>query len=174
MLFESLLYQYRVFRFHTTEGHFTHKTEGPCPLHSKILVGRKGWDRPSSLHIRRWRSKSPKKLSWMKSLHGFLHGRLWIMWHGLLKFASDPPSRGRPSANCNGSCHSQGLSQLHGHGPWLVCEMSLMRCIHLYADPTVWLVTTFLLAGGWQARDSWCLRKLIYQQSENTSNYFIV
>ena len=38
----------------------------------------KGQTRPSSLHTRRWRRKGPKKTSCIKSLHGVLHGRLWI------------------------------------------------------------------------------------------------
>ena len=42
----------------------------------KALIGRKDWDRPSSLHTRRWRPKDPKILSWMQSLHGFLNDKL--------------------------------------------------------------------------------------------------
>ena len=33
------------------------------------------------LHTRRWRPKGPKKITWMKSLHGVLHGGLWIRFH---------------------------------------------------------------------------------------------
>ena len=44
----------------------------------RALIGRKGEDRPSSLHTQRWRPKGPKKTSWMESLHGVLHGGLWI------------------------------------------------------------------------------------------------
>ena len=40
----------------------------------RALIGRKGGDRPSSLHTRRWRPRGPKKSLWMKSLHGVLHG----------------------------------------------------------------------------------------------------
>jgi hypothetical protein len=60
----------------------------------RALIGRKDGDCPSSLHTRRWRPKGPKKNLWMKSLHGVLHGGLWIRVHGLLKFASGPPPRG--------------------------------------------------------------------------------
>jgi len=49
----------------------------------RALIGRKGGDHPSSFHTRRWRPKGPKKISWMKNLHGGLHGRLWIRVHGL-------------------------------------------------------------------------------------------
>ena len=65
----------------------------------RILIGRKGGDGPSSLHTRRWRPKGPKKSSWMKSLHGVLHGGLWIRFHGLPEFTSGLPPRGGPDAN---------------------------------------------------------------------------
>jgi len=65
----------------------------------RALIGRKGRDRPSSHHTRRWRSKGPKKSLWMKSLHGVLHGGLWIRVHGLPKFASGPPPRGGSDEN---------------------------------------------------------------------------
>ena len=60
----------------------------------RALIGWKGGDRPSSLHTRRWRPKGPKKVSWMISLHGVLHGGLWIRVHDLPEFASGPPPRG--------------------------------------------------------------------------------
>ena len=59
----------------------------------RVLIGRKGGDRPSSLHTRRWRPKSPKKTSHMKNLRGVLHGRLWIWFHGLLEFFVKPTSK---------------------------------------------------------------------------------
>ena len=66
------------------------KARDHCNL--RALIGRKGGNRPSSLHTRRWRSKGPKKTSWMKSLHG----GLWIRFHDLQKFS---PPRGGPDAN---------------------------------------------------------------------------
>ena len=51
-----------------SKAHFTHKTEGPWPLQCKSShCSWKGGDRPRSLHTCRWRSKGPKKTSWMKS-----------------------------------------------------------------------------------------------------------
>ena len=38
-------------------------------------------------------------LSSMGSLHGFMHGILWIILHGLPKFASSPSTRGMLDAN---------------------------------------------------------------------------
>ena len=35
---------------------------------------------------------------------------------------------------------SQGLSQLHGHGLWLVCEGSLKAALHLEAGSIWWYV----------------------------------
>ena len=68
------------------KGRFTHnlirlKARDQCNL--RVLIGRKGGDPPSSLHTRRWRPTGPKKTPWMKSLLGFLHGALWIRFHGL-------------------------------------------------------------------------------------------
>ena len=67
-------------------SHTSLKARDHCNL--RALIGWKGDDRPSSLHTQRWRSKGPKKNSWMESLHGVLHGRLWIRFHGLLDFSS--------------------------------------------------------------------------------------
>ena len=60
------------------------------PLHSKISHWLKRPRPPSSIHTRRWRLKGPWKLSWMKSLHGFLYSKLWIMF-----FSQALPLRGR-------------------------------------------------------------------------------
>ena len=62
------------------------KVHDHCNL--RALIGRKGGDRPSSLHTQRWRPKGPKKTSWIKSLHEVLHGGLWIRFHGLPEFSS--------------------------------------------------------------------------------------
>ena len=58
----------------------------------RVLIGWKGGDPQSSLDTRRWRPKHPKKSLWMKSVHAFLHGMLWIRMRGL-------PLRGRPKVN---------------------------------------------------------------------------
>jgi hypothetical protein len=97
----------------------------------RSLIGWKVWDRPYSLHTRRWRPKDPNKLSWMNSLHWMI----WIMFHDLLEFVScPPPSRWarhkfKHTMLAKELLHyldeSQGPSQLHGHYPWLVCEVAL-------------------------------------------------
>ena len=55
------------------------------------LIGWKGGD--YSLHRRRWRSKGPKNTYWMKSLHGVLHGGLWIRFHGSPGICIRPTSK---------------------------------------------------------------------------------
>ena len=82
-----------------SKGHFTHKTEAHDHGNLRALIGRKGEDRPSSLHTQRWKPKGPKKTSWMQSLHGVLRGGLWIRFHGLPRFSSGPPPIGGPDAN---------------------------------------------------------------------------
>ena len=57
----------------------------------RALIGWKGGDRPSSLHTRRSRPKGPKKSTWIKRLHGVLHGELWIKVHGLFFSYWCPP-----------------------------------------------------------------------------------
>jgi hypothetical protein len=43
--------------------------------------------------------EAPKKISWMKSLHGVLHSGLWIRFHVLPEFSLGPLPRGGPDAN---------------------------------------------------------------------------
>ena len=76
------------------KGHFNTRLKAHDHCNLRVLIGRKGGDCPSSLHTRRWRTKGPKKTSWMKSLHGVLHGILWIRLHGLLEFSWGLPPRG--------------------------------------------------------------------------------
>ena len=66
-------------------SHTRLKAHDHCNL--RALICQKGGDRPTSLHTQRWRPEGSKKTSWMKSLHGVLHGGgLWIRFHGLPKF----------------------------------------------------------------------------------------
>ena len=71
----------------------------PMTIAFQALIVRKDGDCPSSLQTQRWRHNGPKKTSWMKSLHGVLHGGLWIRFHGLPEFSSSPPPRGGRNAN---------------------------------------------------------------------------
>ena len=87
-------------QFHTSVRGATSHTRLKARDHFVLrsLIGQKGRNRPSSLHTRRWRSKCPKKLSWMKSLCGFLHGRLWFFFNSMSEFVLGPPPRGRHDA----------------------------------------------------------------------------
>ena len=91
-------------------SHTRMKAKDHCILRS--LIGQKGWDHPSLLHTRRWRPKGSWKLSQMKRLHGFLHGRLWIMFHDLLEFALSPPPRSRLTQIMVGRVRVKGFKQL--------------------------------------------------------------
>lgn len=45
-----------------------------------FMIGQKVGGGPSSIYIRSWRLKGPKKFEWMINLCGMK----WIMFHGLL------------------------------------------------------------------------------------------
>lgn len=59
-----------------------------------------------ALHLAR---PQPRALSWMKSLHGLLHGKLWIMFHSMLEVASHSPPRIGPNTNSRKPCQWYGL-----------------------------------------------------------------
>ena len=45
------------------------------------------------------RPKGSNNTSWMRSLHGVLHGGLWIRFHGVSEFLSGLPPKGGPDTN---------------------------------------------------------------------------
>ena len=51
------------------EGHFTHKTKSPWPLHSKISHWSKRWRSFELIDTRRWRSKGPNNSSRIKKIY---------------------------------------------------------------------------------------------------------
>ena len=51
----------------------------------------------------------PKKLSWMRSLRWLLHGKLYILFHDMPKFALGPPPRSRLDANFGRPCQWYNL-----------------------------------------------------------------
>ena len=82
-----------------TTSHMRLKAHDHCILRSRI--GRKGRDHASLLHSRKQRSKNPKK-----NLHGFLHDKVYLIFHGVLGFASNSPSQIKYDANSSRPCHS--------------------------------------------------------------------
>ena len=62
---------------------------------SSTLIGGKGGARPSSLHTTLEGAIEYVNARWMQSLHGFLHGINWIMFHGHLDYFQKPLLRGR-------------------------------------------------------------------------------
>ena len=98
--------------FNLTEGHFTHKTESPWPVHFK--------------HSHRWKKAKPVQVPltirlrdqwsmwmqrWMLSLHGILHGIQWIMSHGHSNYFQKPPLGGRPNTKLD----DHGTPNTHNH-----------------------------------------------------------
>ena len=64
------------------KGHFTHEAESPWPLHFKHSHCWKGGAGPSCFTLRLRDRRSKWMPRWMKSMHEFLHGIGWIMYHG--------------------------------------------------------------------------------------------
>ena len=104
-----------------------------CMIRS--LIGWKGRDRLSSFHIGRWRPTGPKKLSWMKSLHKFLHGILYIMFHDMLEFASCTFPRGRPNANFSKPCQ------------WMSCGWEMRALTITWSWPLSMCEVTLVVMG---------------------------
>ena len=64
---------------------------------SSTLIGGKGGAGPSSLHTMLEEPTEYVNARWMSSLHGFLHGIKWIVFHGHLDYFQKPPLGGRPN-----------------------------------------------------------------------------
>jgi hypothetical protein len=99
-------------KFHQSEGHFTHETESPWPLHFQHSHWWKRRTGPSSLlHTTLEEPTEYVNARW-KCLHGFLHGIEWIMFHGRLDWFQKPPRGGRP----NTKLEDHGTPKAHNHG----------------------------------------------------------
>ena len=64
---------------------------------SSALFGGKGKAGASSLHTTLEGPTEYVNARWMQSLHGFLHGIKWIMFHAHLDYFQKPPLEGRPN-----------------------------------------------------------------------------
>ena len=78
---------------------------------SSTLIGGKGGAGPSSLHTTLEGPTESVNARWMWSLHVFLHGVKWIMFHGHLDYFQNPLLRGRP----NPKPGDHGTSNVHNH-----------------------------------------------------------
>ena len=67
---------------------------------SSTLIGGKGGAGPSLLHITLEGPTEYVIARWMESIHGFLGGIGWIMFHGYLDYFQKPPLGGRLTQNC--------------------------------------------------------------------------
>jgi hypothetical protein len=97
-----------------------------CALRS--LVGWKGQDCSSSLHTRRWRPKSPKKSSRMKSLRGCIHVAL-VMFHDVPKFATCPLPSVKPYAYSNVPYRWYIMPWMRIKGPYNYMVTALGQCM---------------------------------------------
>jgi hypothetical protein len=64
---------------------------------SSTLIGGKVGAGPRSLHTTLEGPTEYVNARWLKSLHGFLHGLKWIMFHGHLDYFQKPLLGGRPN-----------------------------------------------------------------------------
>ena len=77
------------------QGHFTHETGSPWPLHFKHSRWWKGGAGLSSRHTPLEGPTEYVNARWMSSLRGFLHGIEWIVFHGHLDYFQKSPLGGR-------------------------------------------------------------------------------
>jgi hypothetical protein len=78
---------------------------------SSTLIGGKGRAGPSSLHTTLEGPTEYVNARCMWSLHGFLHGIEWIMFHGHLDDVQKPPLGGRPHTKMG----DHGIPKTHTH-----------------------------------------------------------
>ena len=81
---------------------------------SSTLIGGKGGTGPDSLHTALEGPMEYVNAWWMWSLHGFLHGIKWIMFHGHLDYFQKPPLGGRPNTKPG----DHGTPNAHNH--WFI------------------------------------------------------
>ena len=84
---------------------------------SSTLIGGNSGAGPSSLHTRLEGPTEYVNARWMWSLHGFLHGIKWIMFHDHLDYFQKPPLGGRPKTkpgdHCTPNYHNRWLILFH-------------------------------------------------------------
>jgi hypothetical protein len=68
------------------KSHFTHETESLWPLHFKHSHWWKRWSWSKFGSHYAWGANGVCDCKWMWSLHGFLQGIQWIMFHGHLDY----------------------------------------------------------------------------------------
>jgi hypothetical protein len=93
---------------------------------SSTLIGGKGGVGPSSLQTTLQRPTEYVNARWMQSLHGFLHGIEWIMFHGHSDYFQKPHIRSRPNTKPLEDHGTPNIHNLwfilsyHGWGPtWI-------------------------------------------------------
>ena len=85
----------------------------------KSFIGGKGRDRPTSLYSKACGPKWPRMFEWTNNWHGVVHTMHWILYCGLLDFASTSHQRG-------GSKTKPGENDtLKSHYPWFISTYHL-------------------------------------------------
>ena len=116
-------------------GHYT----------SSTLVGGKGGAGPTSLHTTLEGPTEYVNARWMGSLHGFLHGIKWIMFHGRLDHFTKPLLGGRSNIKLQGD---HGTLNAHNHWfilfyhVWGPTWIEIIRQNSIWLRAHIWLHTT--------------------------------
>ena len=139
------------------KGHFTHETESPWPLHFDHSHWWKRQSEPKFASHCAWGTNGVRECKMDVSLHGFLHGIEWIMFHGHLDDFQKPPLGGRPNPKTGDpstpNAHNRGFSLFyHGWGPtWMEIHWNsiwLRVRSHMTSHDTCRSVTTLHDVGG--------------------------
>jgi hypothetical protein len=128
----SLSHVYQVAR---VWGPLTHETESPWPLHFKHSHWWKRQSHSKFASHYAWGTKGIYMWNarWMWSLHGFLYGIEWIMFHGHLHCFQKPLLGGRPNTKpadhgTLNAYHRWFILLYHVWGPaWINIDWNIIR-----------------------------------------------
>ena len=114
----------------------SHETESPWPFTLSALIGGKGGAGPSSLHTTLEGPTDQVSARWMKTLHSFLRGIQWIMFHGHLDYFQNPSLGVRPNTKPG----DRGTPNAHNR--WFILSYHVWgpRWIEIHYN-SIWLGT---------------------------------
>jgi len=101
---------------------------------SSTLIGGKHGDGPSSLHTTLEGPTEFVTARWMSSLHGFLHGIEWIMFHNHLDYFKYPSLGDRPNTKLG----DHGILNNHNHWFFLIYHVWGLTWIEIPCN-SIWL-----------------------------------
>ena len=97
------------------QGRFPHETESPLPLHFKHSSLLEKGELVQVRFTQRLRDQRRICMEDGCSVHGFLHGIEWIMFHGIYNYFQKPPLGGRPNTKPLGDHGTQ-----NAHNRWFI------------------------------------------------------